>query len=71
MEESIHSTRSNTNELLTKLNHVMKQSNLVREIVDKSEALWTLEQSTGPSEETHRLRNEIARLEDLLRMMRK
>ncbi|MCP4186081.1 MAG: hypothetical protein GY763_00605 [Gammaproteobacteria bacterium] len=48
----------------------MNQSNLVREIVDKSEQLWALEQSVGNSEQTIQLRSEIARLEDLLRITR-
>ncbi len=61
---------ANTNELLVKLNNVMNQSNIVREIVDKSETLWSLEQSTGNSCETQKLRKEIARLEDLLRIIR-
>lgn len=69
MEDNIHS--SHTNALLAKLNNVMSQSNLVREIVDKSEILWELEQKTGYSEETQQLRQEIARLEDLLRIIRK
>lgn len=59
-----------TNELLAKLNLVMDQSNLVREIVDKSEILWALEQSGGSSKKTKKLRSEIARLEDLLRIAR-
>ena len=70
MENNIHAINSNTNELLAKLNNVMNQSNLVRQIVDKSEALWNLEQSIGYSDETQYLRNEIARLEDLLRIIR-
>lgn len=61
---------ADTNELLAKLSLVMNQSNLVREIVDKSEILWTLEQSDGISKKTKKLRNEIARLEDLLRIAR-
>lgn len=61
---------STTNELLAKLNIVMNQSCLVREIVDKSEKLWSLEQSIGNSRESRQLRNEIARLEDLLRITR-
>ena len=64
------STVTATNDLLVKLNHVMNQSNLVREIVDKSERLWSLEQSVGSSEQTKRIRSEIARLEDLLRVTR-
>ncbi|MCP4431929.1 MAG: hypothetical protein GY806_13185 [Gammaproteobacteria bacterium] len=70
METNIHTITASTNELLAKLNNVMNQSNLVREIVDKSEALWNLEQSIGYSTETQNLRNEIARLEDLLRIIR-
>ncbi len=69
MEDNIHATAS-TNELLARLNNVMSQSNLVREIVDKSETLWHLEQTVGHSEETQHLRQEIARLEDLLRIIR-
>ncbi len=59
-----------TNELIARLNNVMNQSNLVREIVDKSEELWTLQQTRGNPQETRQLRNEIARLEDLLRIIR-
>ncbi len=61
---------ANTNELLAKLNKVMTQSNLVREIVDKTEALWSLEQSVGNSSEAQELRSEIARIEDILRVIR-
>ena len=71
MEHDLNPTSSNaTNDLLTELNHVMNQSNLVREIVDKSERLWKLEQSVGSSATTKKLRSEIARLEDLLRITR-
>jgi len=71
MEHELTSpTVTATNDLLVKLNHVMNQSNLVREIVDKSERLWSLEQSVGSSEQTNLLRGEIARLEDLLRVTR-
>ena len=70
MESNNHAVTSRTNQLLAKLNNVMNQSNLVREIVDKSEILWNLEQTVGFSEETKQLRNEIARLEDLLRTIR-
>lgn len=71
MEQNFHPTStSTTNELLDKLDNVMNQSNLVREIVDKSETLWTLVQSNENSRETQRLRKEIARLEDLLRVIR-
>lgn len=61
---------STTNELLTRLNNVINQSNLVREIVSKSEKLWSLEQASGNSRETRKLRKDIARLEDLLRISR-
>jgi len=64
------SSATTTNDLLVELNHVLNQSNLVREIVNKSERLWSLEQSVGSSETTRKLRNEIARLEDLLRIAR-
>lgn len=70
MDSNDYSVTSKTNELLAKLNNVMSQSNLVREIVEKSETLWNLEQTGGSSEETRDLRNEIARLEDLLRIIR-
>ncbi len=70
VHEQTPTTSSTTNELLLKLNQVMNQSNLVREIVDKSEELWALEQSVGNSELTVQLRSEIARLEDLLRITR-
>ena len=70
METTKHSVTSKTKELLAKLNNVMSQSNLVQEIAEKSETLWNLEQKVGPSEETRELRNEIARLEDLLRTIR-
>lgn len=70
MEKNDYSVTSSTNELLAKLNDVMSQSTLVREIVRKSETLWNLEQTVGSSAETRELRNEIARLEDLLRKIR-
>ncbi len=70
VHEQIPLQTSATNDLLLKLNQVMNQSNLVREIVDKSEQLWALEQSVGNSEQTIQLRSEIARLEDLLRITR-
>ncbi len=70
VHEQTPTTSSTTNELLLKLNQVMNQSNLVREIVDKSEELWALEQFVGNSEQTVQLRSEIARLEDLLRITR-
>ena len=59
-----------TNSLLNKLNHVMNQSNLVREIVKKSGHLWSMEQTQGNSAKTVKLRDEIARLEELLRISR-
>lgn len=65
-----HAFTSTTDDLLARLNLVMNQSTLVREIVDKSEQLWTLQQAAGPSRQTKQLRNEIARLEDLLRISR-
>lgn len=68
--ESNHALAPSTDDLLARLNLVMNQSTLVREIVDKSEQLWTLEQSVGHSMQTQHLRNEIARLEDLLRISR-
>lgn len=68
--ESNHTVTSTTDDLLARLNVVMNQSTLVREIVDKSEQLWTLEQSVGHSTQTQELRSEIARLEDLLRISR-
>lgn len=61
---------SKTNDLLAELNNVMTQSNLVHEIVDKTETLWNLEQKNGISNKTKELRNEIARLEELLRLIR-
>ncbi len=73
MEQDLNPTptsETTTNDLLVKLNHVINLSTLVREIVDKSERLWSLEQSVGSSEKTRKLRNEIARLEDLLRIAR-
>lgn len=69
-QESNHAFTSTTDDLLARLNLVMNQSTLVREIVDKSEQLWTLEQSVEHSTQTQQLRNEIARLEDLLRISR-
>lgn len=68
--ESNYAFTSTTDDLLARLNIVMNQSTLVREIVDKSEHLWTLEQSVGGSKQTQQLRSEIARLEDLLRISR-
>jgi hypothetical protein len=70
METTKHPVTSKTKELLAELNNVMSQSNLVQEIAEKSETLWNLEQKVGSSEETRELRNEIARLEDLLRIIR-
>lgn len=61
---------SKTNDLLAELNNLMTQSNLVHEIVDKTETLWNLEQKNGISNKTKELRNEIARLEELLRLIR-
>ena len=71
MEKNDYSVTSKTNELLAKLNDVMSRSTLIREIVQKSETLWNLEQTVGSSKETRELRNEIARLEDLLRKIRR
>lgn len=45
--ESKYAFTSTTDDLLARLNLVMNQSTLVREIVDKSEQLWTLEQSNN------------------------
>lgn len=71
MEHEPSSTlASTTDDLLVRLKHVMNQSTLVREIVDKSEELWSLEQAVGTSAETQELRKDISRLEDLLRISR-
>ena len=70
MDNDKHAGTSKTNDLLAELNNVMTQSNLVHEIVDKTETLWNLEQTTGISDKTKELRNEISRLEDLLRLIR-
>lgn len=70
MEENKPSVTSKTSELLAKLNRAISRSSLVQEIADKSETLWNLEQTNAPLEESRKLRNEIARLEDLLRVSR-
>ena len=59
-----------TARLLTELDRALDESSVIRDIATKYQVLRDLERLTGPSQGTLRLRKEILRLENRLRIAR-
>ena len=64
---SVPSKPKVTDGLLAESSQAIDQSSLAREIVERSHRIRSIEQISGPSRRTQTLRQEIARLEDILK----
>lgn len=69
--EAESSPTHETNQLLNQLDHVIDQSCVMREIINRSERLHRIERVTGPNLKTRQLRREIEAMEIKLDSERK